>query len=110
MSTLSDFMVEETTETTDIKPKIRQRRSQMLIHSRLYYELDDSIVSDHKWQEWADDLEQLQTKYPDQCKIDFFDFEFKDWTGATGNHLPLRDPWVVAKTDQILRIHNKQKD
>lgn len=81
----------------------------MLIHSCMYYEMDESIVSDHKWQEWADELENLQTANPDQCKIEFFDFEFKDWTGATGNHLPLRDPWVVGKTKQILRIHNEQQ-
>ena len=90
----------------DIKSKIRQRRSQMLIHSCLYYELDQTIVSDHKWQEWADELEQLQKNNPDQCKIGFFDFEFRDWTGATGNHLPLRDPWIFAKSKQILKLHN----
>jgi len=105
MSILMDLLTEE---TVDVKSKIRQRRSQMLIHSCLYYEMDESIVSDHEWQEWADELEQLQTNNPEQCKIDFFDFEFRDWTGGTGNHLPLRDPWVSAKAKQILRIHNER--
>ena len=79
----------------------------MLIHSCLYYEMDESIISDHQWQEWADELEKLQKENPDDCKINFFDFEFKDWTGATGNHLPLRDPWVWSKAKYILEINEK---
>lgn len=85
---------------------IRRRRAQMLIHSCIYYELNTNIVSDDTWQKWADELEQLQKKEKDLA-IDFFDREFMDWTGATGNHLPHRDPWVLAKAKYILEIHEK---
>lgn len=88
-----------------IEEKIRQRRSQMLIHSCLYYELDESIVDDHTWQRWADELAQLQKENPDKCKIGFFDREFSDWDGSSGYHLPLRNEWVVAKSKQILKYH-----
>jgi len=88
----------------EIESLIRRRRAQMLIHSCIYYELDESVISDHVWQGWADELTQLQTGYPEHCKIGFFDFEFRDWTGATGNHLPLRDPWVSSKARYILDI------
>ena len=47
-----------------IKEKIRQRRRQMLVHSYIYYELDDNIVSDAQWAKWAKELEQLQKNYP----------------------------------------------
>lgn len=90
-----------------IKSKVRQRRAQMLVHSCIYYEMDTNIVSDHKWQEWADELQQLQEQNPDCCKIDFFDWEFRDWTGATGNHLPHRLPWVYGKSLYILNLHEK---
>ena len=86
---------------------IKRRRSQMLIHSCLYYELDETVIDDHVWQSWADELEELQRNHPEYCKIGFFDFEFKDWTGATGNHLPLRDPWVHTKAQYILSLHRK---
>lgn len=92
-----------------IKSKIRQRRAQMLIHSCLYYELNESIVSDHKWQEWADELEKLQTDNPDCMKLDFFDNEFRDWSGATGNHLPHRNPWVLKQSQYILKVHNAKQ-
>jgi NAD-dependent DNA ligase len=89
-----------------IKAKIRQRRAQMLVHSCLYYELNESIVSDHTWQEWADELEALQTNNPECVKLNFFDNEFRDWSGATGNHLPHRHPWVLKQSQYILKVHN----
>lgn len=79
----------------------------MLIHSCIYYEMDDNVIPDDLWQAWADELEQLQSAHPDCCNIDFFDFEFKDWTGATGAHLPYRDPWVYAKALYVLELCDK---
>jgi hypothetical protein len=103
-----DFFFEQK-DVDSIKSKIRQRRAQMLIHSCIYYTLDSNIISDHKWQEWADELELLQRENSDCCKIDFFDFEFHDWTGATGNHLPLQDPWVMAKAKWLMEYHNENR-
>ena len=85
---------------------IKQRRAQMLVHSCIYYHLDESIVSDHQWQAWADELEKIQTEYPDEIKIGFFDWEFRDWDNSTGAHLPHRHPWVFAKANQLLYNHN----
>lgn len=102
MSLEALFEKEEEPVLQTIEEKIRQRRAQMLIHSCIYYELNDNIISDHKWQEWADELEKLQREYPDKCNIDFYDYVFKDWTGATGNHLPHRDPWVMRKATWLL--------
>ena len=97
----------EVTNDDEIKTKIRQRRAQMLIHSCIYYEMDDNIVSDHRWQTWADELEQLQKDNPHCCTINFFDREFANWNGATGNHLPHRHPWVFSKANYIVMIHRK---
>lgn len=88
----------------DVKVLIRRRRAQMLVHSCIYYELDDNIISDDQWQKWADELCDLQTKYPNCTKIDYFDFDFNDWTGATGNHLPHRHPKVYGKAVYILNL------
>lgn len=91
----------------DYKEKIKQRRAQMLIHSCLYYELDSPIIDDHQWQSWANELEQLQLEHPDDCKIGFFDWEFRDWSGTTGAHLNHREPWVYNKAKNILELHEK---
>lgn len=89
-----------------VKEKIKQRRSQMLIHSFLYYHMDTSVVSDDKWQQWADELTKLQQQHPEECSIGFYDEEFADWDGSTGCHLP-RDAWVVDKSREVLRLCQK---
>ena len=51
-------------EELKIAEKIQQRRVQMLVHSYIYYLMDDNIVADHKWSAWATELADLQNKYP----------------------------------------------
>ena len=91
-----------------IPEKIRQRRAQMLIHSCLYYQMDESIVDDHTWQWWADELTELQNEYPEHCSIGYFDKEFEGWDGSSGYHLPLRDPYVYRKAEYILRLNQEK--
>lgn len=85
-------------------------RAQMLVHSHIYYERDNSLITDHQWQERADKLTRLQAKVREKyghCKIGFFDDAFDEWDGSSGYHLPLRDPWVTAKAAQLLRIKDE---
>ena len=89
---------------------VRRRRSQMLIHSCIYYELNESIISDHQWQAWADELQKLQKEHPSCLRIDFYDWEFRDWDGATGAHLPHRNPWVFQKANYILNLSREIND
>ncbi len=89
-----------------IKEKIRQRRAQMLVHSCIYYELDDSIVTDDKWQQWADELTLLQNDNPDDCSIGFYDREFEEWNGSSGAFLPLKDSYVYSKAKWLLTQNN----
>lgn len=82
-----------------IQEQIKQRRSQMLVHSYLYYVLDSPIISDDTWQRWADELTSLQHDNPDN--IGFYDEVFSDWDGSTGMHLP-KDPWIVIQAGKLL--------
>lgn len=74
----------------------------MLVHSCIYYEMDNNIISDHTWQRWADELQKLQEEHPEHLNIGFYDWNFRDWDGATGAHLPHRDPWVYRKAQYLL--------
>jgi len=107
---LESFFDTDNLSVSEIKSKIRQRRSQMLVHSRIYYVLDENIVSDDTWQKWANELTELQNKYPKQCKIDFFDREFATWNGDSGAFLPLYDPYVVNKTQQVIDQWYKENE
>lgn len=86
---------------TPVAERIVQRRTQMFVHSYLYYVLDRPIVSDSTWQAWANELRLLQRNHPNLV-VNFYDTDFKDWDGATGMHLP-QYPWVVDRG--LLRLH-----
>jgi len=89
-------------EELKIAEKIQQRRLQMLVHSCIYYEMDQNIISDKKWDEWAKELRQLQTDYPDISKQVIWYEAFADWDASTGAFLPLKDEWVVNKAQKVL--------
>lgn len=107
---LENFFESPTATPDGIKSKIRQRRSQMLVHSYIYYVLDENIVSDDTWQKWANELRDLQEQYPTYCKIGFYDREFATWNGDTGAMLPLKDPYVIHKATQVFNQWNKEHD
>lgn len=77
----------------------------MLIHSYLYYVMDEIIVDDDKWQQWANELVELQKK---EKVIGFYDEDFEDWDGSTGCHLP-QDQWIVLRAQWLLKNHPKLK-
>lgn len=91
-----------------IAAKIQQRRLQILIHSRLYYKLDMSIIPDRRFEMWCQELLELQTKHPLIAKRICFADAFKNFDGSTGYDLPHDDEWVVRKTNQLLKYHEEQ--
>ena len=82
---------------------IQQRRLQLLVHSRIYYVLNNNIISDKQFDDFAKELVQLQKDYPQISKDVIFYNAFKNWDGTTGFDLPLEDSWVVQKANQLLR-------
>ena len=100
---LDDFFVDESDPMVNsvqkLSEKIRQRRIQMLVHSYLYYEMDENVIDDHKWQQWADELVELQKQ---KMEIGFYDEAFRDWTGASGAFLPF-DKWVKDRAKKLLQ-------
>jgi hypothetical protein len=67
--------------------KIRRRQFQILIHSCIYYELDNSLITDEQFDKWCYELVKLQQKYPKTTKKTDFYKVFKDFDGHTGYHL-----------------------
>ena len=89
---------------------IKQRRLQVLVHSCIYYEFNESIVDDVTWAKWAVELEQLQAAYPAIADKVEWAAEFKDFDHSTGYNLPVQNKWVVSKAIQLMRWHEERKD
>ena len=64
---------------------------QIAVHSFIYYELNDSVISDSTWSKWAMELVDLIKKYPKEFKTIKHHEWFEDFDGSTGYYL-------VAKT------------
>lgn len=85
-----------------IAAKIQQRRYQILVHSLLYYELDSSLVSDHTWARWGEELVELQKNNPESSKKVIFYEAFKNFDASTGFDLPFRDEQIVNIAYRLL--------
>lgn len=95
--------------TEEVKELINRRRRQILVHSVLYYRMDENLVSDWQYTQWTVELAELQKKYPDIAAKCVFAKEFSNFEGFSGFNLPLDDPWAVNKARQLLRLHDKSK-
>lgn len=93
----------------EIAEHIQKLRLQMLIHSYIYYRMDDNIISDFQWSSWGVELARLQNEYPKIARKVSWANEFADWDGSSGAALPLDDPWVKGKAEQVMKIHAKLK-
>lgn len=71
-------------EELKIAEKIQRRRYQMLVHSYIYYEMNENIISDSQWSSWAMELVDLQDKYPDIAKQVVYAKDFANWDGSSG--------------------------
>lgn len=82
---------------------INRRRRQILVHSVLYYQMNESLVTDDIWAKWATELEDLQEKYPGIAKKCCYAKAFENFEHSTGYSLPLDDSWAVNKARQLLQ-------
>lgn len=87
-----------------VKERIEYLRKKLLVHSIIYYRLNESLIPDKKWTEWALELEQLTKEYPQNA---FLAEGFKDFDHSTGYNLPLETPWAVEKAMDLVEYHKK---
>ena len=84
---------------------IHRLRRQIIVHSYIYYKLNDSIWTDDFWQKQANRLRDIQKIYGDE--IGFYDKDFKEWDGSTGMHLS-QEPWVLHRANRLLDYASKK--
>ena len=87
-----------------IKALILRRRLQVWVHSMIYYNLNANIVSDAVWSRWAEDLECLQTMYPELAAQVEYAEVFEDFDHSTGANLPDDNEQINNKAAYLLKI------
>lgn len=96
----------------DIFDLIKRRRFQILVHSYIYYKLNDNIISNATFDKWAEELIELQEKYPQISeKVELYNAfsDFKNLGDAA--KLPLdNDPRLDNRARQLLRDCRDSKE
>lgn len=87
---------------------INRRRRQVLVHSIIYYKMNENIVPDNVWASWAVELEELQQRYPEIAAKAPYAEGFEDFDHSSGYDLPLNDPLAVSVARYILRLHKQR--
>jgi hypothetical protein len=88
-----------------IEEEIKRTRYNLMIHSYLYYKVDQPIISDVLFDEMSKRLVELQKTTQ---KIGFYDEAFQDWDGSTGYYLPV-DERIMNKSFMLLKLVEKRK-
>ena len=84
---------------------IQQRRYQMIVHSCIYYHMNNTLITDRQWDQWARELVDLQNRYPEISRNVVFYEDFKDWDASSGAFLPISEPWVIEKAKYLYFLH-----
>ncbi len=121
MMPLFDFQTDKEVIKTqlnkDVIAKISQRRGQILIHSCIYYKMDNNIWTDEEYDRYARELIDLIRKYPEEAKEARFAKEFENWDKenrekdstyfVSGYDLPIYGEWVARTAGWLLRYHKE---
>lgn len=81
---------------------ITRRRRQILVHSVLYYKLNQPTISDHTFDKWSKELAELQSEYPEIAATCEKHDEFKDFDGSSGHDLPIHTTENVNRAYRVL--------
>lgn len=90
---------------------IKRRRLQTLMHSIIYYQFDESIISDAEWSRRAKELCDLQERFPLESKeAPLYDM-FKDFNYSTGANLVYKaDQTAINKAKYLITCKKGRKN
>ena len=90
------------TYDNEVAALIQRRRSQILAHSLIYYELATNLASDAQWGEWGLALVKSHKEHPNEAESVIFSEQFKDFDASTGYNLPFRDEQIINIAYRLL--------
>lgn len=90
-------------EDLKVADLILRRRLQILVHSCIYYHMNQNLISDKQYDTWARELQKVQNEHPDISEKVRWAGAFKDYDASTGFDLPITDEWVMQKARYLLK-------
>lgn len=88
---------------------INRRQRQILVHSYIYYELDNNIIDDPTWSKWASELEDLQRNYPEESAASVYAKDFENFDHSTGAGLDYFKPEIMGAARMLLRYKKENE-
>lgn len=109
---IKKLVKKDPTVPEDIKALIKRRRLQLIIHSCIYYRLNNNLITDATYDKWARELAKLHQKYG-VIKINCYDEYFNDWVFALGKtysgfQLPINNSEIIALAGDLISYEHKK--
>jgi hypothetical protein len=82
---------------------INRRQRQILVHSYLYYKLNENIWNDSQFDQASVELVQLMKEHSEKAKESQWYNDFKDWDGSSGFDLPFTNESTISAAYRTLR-------
>lgn len=93
----------------EILELMNRRERQLLVHSFLYYQMNENIISDHTFDQWSKEMADLIKEHPETFKQTVYYEGFKDFDGSTGAFLPYTLAEIHTTGHRLLKYHKKLK-
>lgn len=89
---------------------LNRRMRQVLVHSFIYYQLNDSIIEDYTFDRWSKDIVMMRRQYPEEFAQTFYADAFKDFDGSSGYDLPYSNPEIQAVGYRMINRYRELKN
>ncbi|MFR7272485.1 DNA ligase LigA-related protein [Streptococcus pneumoniae] len=93
----------------EILELMNRRERQLLVHSFLYYQMNENIISDHTFDMWSKEMADLIKDHPEIFKQTVYYEGFQGFDGSTGAFLPFTLAEIHTTGHRILKYHKKLK-
>lgn len=88
---------------------MNRRQRQILVHSFLYYQLNENIISDSDFDRWSKELYEAMKENPEIAKQTVYYKDFLEFDGSSGYDLPYANPEIQSTGFKLLKIHAEMR-
>ena len=96
-------------DVQNIADRIKQLRLELLVHSVIYYELNDNIITDAEWSKRAMELVSISAKYPEIAENTPLAEMYKGFDGSTGFDLAAKADDAARGKAKYLLMNRRKK-